>query len=48
MKTGNVRSTSIKKSVANYVDIDGYVVFENVEADVTKMHNSLLSEKKEK
>lgn len=34
--------------MANYIDVDGYVVHENVEADVTKMHNSLLSEKKEK
>lgn len=47
-KTGNVRSTSIKKSVANFVDVDGYVVHEIVENDVTKMHNSLLSERKEK
>lgn len=47
-KTGHVRSTTIKKSVANFIDVDGYVVHENVEAEVTKMHNSLLSEKKEK
>lgn len=48
VKTGNLRSTSLKKSVANFIDVDGYVVHEIVEAEVTKMHNSLLSEKKEK
>lgn len=47
-KTGDERSTSIKKSVANFVDVDGFVVQEIVESEVTKMHNSLLSEKKEK
>lgn len=48
VKTGNMRSTSLKKSVANFVDVDGYVVHENVEAEITKLHNSLLSDKKEK
>lgn len=38
----------MRKSVANFVDVDGYVVQEIVEAEVTKMHNSLLNEKKEK
>lgn len=47
-KTGAERSTSVKKSVANFIDVDGYVVQEIVDTEVTKLHNSLLSEKKEK
>ncbi|XP_056642421.1 signal peptidase complex subunit 2 [Diorhabda sublineata] len=47
-KTRQRRETSIKKSVANYIDVNGSVVNELVEAEVTKMHNSLLSERKEK
>ncbi|CAH1098801.1 unnamed protein product [Psylliodes chrysocephalus] len=47
-KTKQKRETSIKKSVANYVDVNGNVVTDLVEAEITKMHNSLLSERKEK
>lgn len=47
-KTGNRRETSIKKSVAAYIDVNGLVVHELVDAEVTKLHNSLLTEKKEK
>lgn len=48
INTGNVRSVSLVKSVAHFIDVDGYVVHENVEAEVSKMHNSLLSDKKDK
>ncbi|XP_017769518.1 PREDICTED: probable signal peptidase complex subunit 2 [Nicrophorus vespilloides] len=44
----HVRETSIKKSVANYIDANGSVVHELVENTVMKLHNSLLTEKKEK
>lgn len=47
-KTGTKRETSTKKSVAGFIDSSGCVVHELVEAEVTKLHNSLLSEKKEK
>lgn len=46
-KTGR-RETSIKKSVAHFIDVNGIVVNEIVETEVSKMHNSLLSERKEK
>ncbi|GJQ69906.1 hypothetical protein Trydic_g22448 [Trypoxylus dichotomus] len=47
-KSGSKRQTSIKKSVANFIDINGTVVQEIVENEVTKLHNSLLNERKEK
>lgn len=47
-KTGARREASFKKSIANFIDVNGSVVDEIVEAEVTKLHNSLLSEKKEK
>ncbi|KAF2880758.1 hypothetical protein ILUMI_25430 [Ignelater luminosus] len=47
-KSGTTREASIKKSVANFIDVNGNVVTEIVEAEVSKLHNSLLSERKEK
>ncbi|KAF5300744.1 hypothetical protein FQA39_LY10989 [Lamprigera yunnana] len=47
-KTGSRREASIKKSVGNFVDTNGAVVTEIVESEVGKLHNSLLSERKEK
>ncbi|RZC34825.1 signal peptidase complex subunit 2 [Asbolus verrucosus] len=47
-KTGAQRETSSKKSVANFVDVNGSVVHDIVENEVTRLHNSLLSERKDK
>ncbi|CAG9835096.1 unnamed protein product [Diabrotica balteata] len=47
-KTRQRREHNIKKSIAKYIDQQGTVVKENVEDEITKMHNSLLSERKEK
>ncbi|XP_023022748.1 signal peptidase complex subunit Spase25 [Leptinotarsa decemlineata] len=47
-KTKQRRETSSKKSVANFIDANGSVVNELVEAEVSRMHNSLLSDRKEK
>ncbi|XP_063900628.1 signal peptidase complex subunit 2 [Zophobas morio] len=47
-KTGSSRDASLEKSVANFVDVNGSVVHEIVENEVTKLHNSLLSDRKEK
>ncbi|KAK9722884.1 Microsomal signal peptidase 25 kDa subunit (SPC25) [Popillia japonica] len=47
-KTGNRRESSLKKSVANFIDVNGNVVQELVETEITKLHNSLLSERKDK
>lgn len=48
IKTGQKRETSFKRSVADFIDVNGGIVHEIVESKVTKLHNSLLSEKKEK
>lgn len=47
-KTGSVRSTESKKSCANFITVDGVVCQDLVENEVTRLHNSLLSERKEK
>ncbi|XP_018330658.1 probable signal peptidase complex subunit 2 [Agrilus planipennis] len=47
-KTGHFRQTTCTKSIANYVDVNGYVCHDIVEAEVTKLHNSLLGERKDK
>jgi signal peptidase complex subunit 2 len=47
-KTGSQRETDLTKSVAHFVDVNGSVVHEIVENEVTKLHNSLLSERKDK
>ena len=47
-KTGARREANIKKSVASFVDTNGTVVTDIVETEVGKLHNSLLSERKEK
>lgn len=45
---GSKREASSKKSVANFIDVNGRVVHELVESEVSRLHNSLLSEKKDK
>ncbi|KAK9888738.1 hypothetical protein WA026_000965 [Henosepilachna vigintioctopunctata] len=47
-KTGNFTKISSEKSVANFINEDGYVVSELVYAEVSKLHNSLLQERKDK
>jgi len=47
-KTGAERQTKSKKSCANFVDVNGTVCLDLVENEVTRLHNSLLSERKEK
>lgn len=45
---GKLREASINKSFANYIDTNGTVVQSLVISEVTKLYNSLSSEKKEK
>ncbi|ENN71972.1 signal peptidase complex subunit 2 [Dendroctonus ponderosae] len=47
-KTGNVRSVESKKSCANFITVNGQICKDLVENEVTRFHNSLLSERKEK
>lgn len=47
-KTGAKREANVKKSVANFIDVNGSVVCEIVENEVSKLHNSLLTERKDK
>ncbi|XP_003398294.1 signal peptidase complex subunit 2 [Bombus terrestris] len=46
--TGNVNETSVTKSVANFIDINGIVIPELIENVVTSMHDSLTNQRKEK
>ncbi|KPI94597.1 PREDICTED: signal peptidase complex subunit 2 [Papilio xuthus] len=45
---GKTREASITKSFANYIDINGTVVHNLVLNEITKLYNSLISDKKEK
>ncbi|XP_058796786.1 signal peptidase complex subunit 2 [Phymastichus coffea] len=46
--TGVVNETSVTKSVANFIDVNGVVIPELVEAMVLKLHDSLSSQRKDK
>lgn len=46
--TGVVNETVNTQSVANFIDVDGVVIPENVEAVISQMHYSLTSQKKNK
>ncbi|CAF4787320.1 unnamed protein product [Pieris macdunnoughi] len=46
--TGKSREASFNKSFANYIDTNGAVVQTIVTNEITKLYNSLSSEKKEK
>ena len=47
-KTGAIREDRFTKSIANFVDVNGCVVHDLVEVEVTKLHNSINSERKDK
>lgn len=47
-KTGAVRQANWTKSVADFIDENGVLVFELLDPEVSKLHNSILSEKKDK
>lgn len=47
-KTGKVREGSITRSVANFIDSNGVILYDLVEPEVTKLHNSLLIDRKDK
>ncbi|KAF6214530.1 hypothetical protein GE061_009273 [Apolygus lucorum] len=47
-KTGNLRTGSFVRSVANFIDDNGHILHDLVEPEVAKLHSSLLTEKKEK
>lgn len=47
-KTKKVREAKSKRSVAQYFDENGVLLMEQIEPEVTKLHNSLLSGRKNK
>ena len=47
-KTKKVREAKSNRSVGQYFDEDGVLVMDQVEPEVTKLHNSLLSARKNK
>ena len=48
-KSGNITNqTSVVRSVANFIDTNGVVILELVEAVVTTMHDSLTIQRKDK
>ncbi|XP_012215908.1 signal peptidase complex subunit 2 [Linepithema humile] len=46
--SGNINETTVTKSVANFIDVNGVVIPELIETVVTTMHDSLTSQRKEK
>lgn len=47
-KTGKRREASFIKSVANFIDVNGVICQDIIEPEIIKLHNSLLSDRKEK
>lgn len=46
--SGNINETTVTKSVANFIDVNGVVLPELIETIVTNLHDSLTSQRKEK
>ena len=46
--TGSANETSITKSVANFIDVNGVVIPELIENIVSNMHDSITTQRKEK
>jgi signal peptidase complex subunit 2 len=46
--SGNINETTVTKSVANFIDINGVVIPELIETVIMSMHDSLTSQRKEK
>ena len=46
--SGNINETTVTKSVANFIDVNGVVIPELIETIVMSMHDSLTSQRKEK
>lgn len=47
-KTNKARVAKSKRSVGQYFNEDGVLIMDQVEPEVTKLHNSLLSSRKNK
>uniref|UniRef100_A0A2R5LIA0 Signal peptidase complex subunit 2 n=2 Tax=Ornithodoros turicata TaxID=34597 RepID=A0A2R5LIA0_9ACAR len=47
-KTKKTRETTLEKSIASWFDEKGQLLFDLFDPEVTKLHNKLLSDKKEK
>lgn len=45
---GRVSEANLSKSIANWFDTNGVLLFEKFESEVVKLHDSLLSDKKNK
>ncbi|KAK2582748.1 hypothetical protein KPH14_005015 [Odynerus spinipes] len=46
--SGVTNETTVTKSIANFIDVNGVVIPELIEAVVTEMHDSLTRQRKEK
>lgn len=47
-KTGAVREASLTKSVASFIDENGVIIYELIEPEVCKLHNSISQDRKDK
>lgn len=48
VSSGNINETTVTKSIANFIDVNGVVIPELIETVVTSLHDSLTSQRKEK
>ncbi|KAG8305492.1 Signal peptidase complex subunit 2 [Homalodisca vitripennis] len=47
-KTGAVRESQFLKSVACFIDENGVIVYDLIEPEVSKLHNSISQDRKDK